>query len=142
MRIGAYLFQRCRPRTALAFASAYLAVWVWNIAPLAVGAEKPKTTGSFEIPAWAFDRGSNVVTCTSGYADAEAMVGNLRYPTGIEYDIELPTRLSAIPACLQRWFPRGLPAGADKPHRAAPRTQKGAGLKFRGSSGSLLAKTS
>ncbi len=140
MRIGAYLFLRCRAMRALAFASACLAVW--SIAPPAVGAEKSKPGGSFEIPAWAFDRGSNVVTLTSGYADAEAMVGNLRYPTGIEYDIDFPTRLSAIPACLQRWFPRCLPAGADKPHRAAPRTQKGAGLKFRGSSGSLLAKTS
>jgi len=72
----------------MAFASACLAVW--SIAPPAVGAEKPKSGGSFEIPAWAFDRGSNVVTCTNGYADAEAMVGNLRYPTGIEYDIDFP----------------------------------------------------
>ena len=88
MRIGAYLFLRCRAMRALAFASACLAVW--SIAPPAVGAEKSKPGGSFEIPAWAFDRGSNVVTLTSGYADAEAMVGNLRYPTGIEYDIDFP----------------------------------------------------
>ncbi len=87
MRIGAYLFQRCRPLTALAFASACLAVW--SIASVAVRA-KARPTGSFQIPAWAFDRGSNVVTCTSGYADAEPMVGNLRYPTAIEYDIDFP----------------------------------------------------
>ena len=88
MRIRAFPFQRCRPLTALALASTCLAAW--SIASSAVGARKPKPAGSFEIPAWAFDRGSNVVTCTSGYADAEAMVGNLRYPTGIEYDIDFP----------------------------------------------------
>ncbi len=46
--------------------------------------------GSFLIPAYAYDRGVNVETCISGYADAEPMVGNRRYPTQIEYDVEFP----------------------------------------------------
>jgi len=40
----------------MAFASACLAVW--GVASAAVGAEKPKPAGSFEIPAWFFDRGN------------------------------------------------------------------------------------
>ncbi len=46
--------------------------------------------GSFTIAAYAYDRGRNVETCTSGYADAEPLVGNLRWPTEIEYDVDFP----------------------------------------------------
>jgi len=49
--------------------------------------------GSFLIPAYAYDRGVNIEACTaatSRYVDAEPMVGNLRYPTQIEYDIDFP----------------------------------------------------
>ncbi|MDP6717741.1 MAG: hypothetical protein QGF59_03765, partial [Pirellulaceae bacterium] len=52
-----------------------------------------KPAGRFLIPAYAYDRGVNIETCTSGtssYADAEPMVGNCRYPSSIEYDIDFP----------------------------------------------------
>ncbi len=52
-----------------------------------------KPAGRFLIPAYAYDRGVNIETCTSGtssYADAEPMVGNRRHPSSIEYDIDFP----------------------------------------------------
>ncbi len=50
--------------------------------------------GSFEIPAWAFDRG-NVKTFTTDYADAEPMVAfGGRSPVLAEYDIEFPASSS------------------------------------------------
>jgi formylglycine-generating enzyme required for sulfatase activity len=48
------------------------------------------TAGSFEIPAWAFDRG-NVATFTEEYADAGPMVAyGGQSPVVVEYDIPLP----------------------------------------------------
>jgi hypothetical protein len=58
------------------------------------GGEAPaKPGGSFLIPAYAYDRGVDIVTCTaatSSYVDTEPMVGNFRYPSQVEYDIEFP----------------------------------------------------
>ena len=57
------------------------------------GEAPAKPGGSFLIPAYAYDRGVDIVTCTaatSSYVDAEPMVGNLRYPSQVEYDIEFP----------------------------------------------------
>jgi len=46
--------------------------------------------GSFEIPAWAFDRG-NVKTFTADYADAGPMIASGgRSPVLVEYDIDFP----------------------------------------------------
>ena len=46
--------------------------------------------GSFEIPAWAFDRG-NVKTFTADYADAGPMIAfGGRSPVLVEYDIDFP----------------------------------------------------
>ncbi len=55
-----------------------------------VAKAQAEAAGSFTIPAYAFDRGSNVETRTDGFADAEPMVGNLHWPTTIEYDVEFP----------------------------------------------------
>jgi formylglycine-generating enzyme required for sulfatase activity len=66
---------------------------VWLCCTSAWGEPPAKPGGSFLIPAYAYDRGVDVVTCTAGtssYVDAEPMVGNLRYPSQVEYDIEFP----------------------------------------------------
>ncbi len=57
---------------------------------ITVGNAQAEPAGSFTIPAYAYDRGSNVVTSTDGFADAEPLVGNFGGPTTIEYDIEFP----------------------------------------------------
>ena len=57
------------------------------------GQSPEKAAGSFLIPAYAYDRGVDIVACTSTtsrYVDAEPMVGNRRYPTHVEYDIDFP----------------------------------------------------
>jgi len=95
MRIEPYLLQRCRPLTAMAFASACLAVW--SIASPAVGAEKPKPAGSFEIPAWTFDRGNAKVYANPYiYADYRDTYPELvasdggQAPWVVEYDVDFP----------------------------------------------------
>lgn len=63
-----------------------LVAMAWGMAALegSVGA------GSFEIPAWSFDRG-NVKTFRAEYADAGPMVAfGGRSPVMVEYDIEFP----------------------------------------------------
>jgi len=95
MRIEPYLLQRCRPLTVMAFASACFAVW--GIASPAVGAENPNPAGSFEIPAWTFDRG-NAKVCANPYIYAdyrdkfpELVVGDGgQLPWVVEYDVEFP----------------------------------------------------
>jgi len=57
------------------------------------GQSPAKAADSFQIPAYAYDRGVNIDTCTaatSGYVDAEPMIGNRRYPTRVEYDVDFP----------------------------------------------------
>ena len=95
MRIEPYLLQRCRPLTVMMFASACLAVW--SIASPAVGAEKPKPAGSFEIPAWTFDRGNAKVYANpyiyadyrDAYPELVAADGG-RAPWVVEYDVDFP----------------------------------------------------
>ena len=62
---------------------AWLVCWV-----LSAGSAGAASTRSFEIPAWAFDRG-NVATFTNQWADAEPMVafGGVS-PIVVEYDIQ------------------------------------------------------
>lgn len=86
------------------------AIWLWRMVALAGwlcagvgsawfgctaawGEPAAKPDGSFLIPAYAYDRSVDIVTCTaatSSYVDAEPMVGNFRYPSQVEYDIEFP----------------------------------------------------
>ncbi|NQU23315.1 MAG: SUMF1/EgtB/PvdO family nonheme iron enzyme [Candidatus Nealsonbacteria bacterium] len=74
------------PRTVLA-AATVLILFAGLIFPAVTTAEP---AGSFEIPAWAFDRG-NAKTFTSNWADAEPMVAfGGDSPTVVEYDIEFP----------------------------------------------------
>jgi len=95
MRIEPYLLQRCRPLTVMAFASACFAVW--GIASPAVGAEKPNPAGSFEIPAWTFDRG-NAKVCANPYIYADYRDTYLELVAGdggqapwvVEYDVDFP----------------------------------------------------
>ena len=95
MRIELCLPWRCRPLTLVVLATAYLAVW--NIATPAVGAEKPKPAGSFEIPAWAFDRGNAAVDANPDqYADYRDIYPELiagdggLLPWVVEYDVDFP----------------------------------------------------
>ncbi len=76
-----------------------LCVWVAGsfLVVAAFGAESPaeeastvEPVGTFLIPAYAYDRGNNIEVCTTRYADAEPMIGNRRYPTYVEYDVEFP----------------------------------------------------
>ena len=63
------------------------------------GQSPEKAAGSFLIPAYAYDRGVNIVACTSTtsrYVDAEPMVGNRRFPTHVEYDIDFPVSAKYI----------------------------------------------
>jgi len=58
---------------------------------LCAGEEPQTPNGSFVIPAFAYDRGSNVVTVAEGgYADAEPIIGNRAWPTSVEFDIDFP----------------------------------------------------
>ncbi len=75
--------------------AALLCAGGWNLfgCRLAHGEETTKPAGAFVVPAYAYDRGVNIVACTSDtsrYVDAEPMVGNLKYPTQVEYDIDFP----------------------------------------------------
>jgi len=57
------------------------------------GQSPKKAASSFLVPAYAYDRGVNIEACTSTtsrYVDAEPMIGNRRYPTYVEYDIDFP----------------------------------------------------
>jgi formylglycine-generating enzyme required for sulfatase activity len=54
-------------------------------------AASERATGSFTIPAWAFDRG-NVRVFTSNWADVEPMVAHGGvYPNDVSYDIPVPS---------------------------------------------------
>ena len=80
---------------AVVLLAGWLSIGGWSLSSFccrtAWGQSSVKAAGSFLIPAYAYDRGIDVVACTaatSRYVDAEPMVGNLRYPTHIEYDID------------------------------------------------------
>ena len=95
MRAAQYLSRRRRALTLMVFASASLAAW--SIASPAVGAEKPKPAGSFEIPAWTFDRGNAKVYANpylyADYRDTypELVAGDGgQAPWVVEYDIDFP----------------------------------------------------
>jgi len=79
----------------MTFAWACLAAW--SLASPAVGAEKPKPAGSFEIPAWTFDRGNAKVYANPDlYADyrdkyPELVAGDGgQAPWVVEYDVDFP----------------------------------------------------
>lgn len=66
-------------------------VWVGLFLCISTLAPNATLAGSFEIPAWAFDRG-NVKTFTDQYADAGPMVAYGGHsPVVVEYDIPFPT---------------------------------------------------
>ncbi len=48
--------------------------WLPDGSREAWGAPATQSDSSFTIPAYAYDRGRNVETCTSGYADAQPLV--------------------------------------------------------------------
>ena len=75
------------PHPARSTAGSSLGFYLTAILLLAVG---PTQAGSFEIPAWAFDRG-NAQTFTGQWADREPMVAfGGRSPVLVEYDIDFP----------------------------------------------------
>ena len=94
MRVESCLPWRRGPLTLVVLAVACLAVW--SVAFAAVPADA-KPAGSFEIPAWAFDRGNAEVYANPDiYADyrdkyPELVVGDGgRLPWVVEYDVEFP----------------------------------------------------
>jgi len=95
MRVRLALPWGQRPLGLVVLAVAYLAVW--GVASLAIGAEKPKPAGSFEVPAWAFDRGNAEVYANPDlYADyrdtyPELVAGDGgRLPWVVEYEVYFP----------------------------------------------------
>jgi len=94
VRIELFLSWRRRPQASAGLAVAYLALWSIAFAPVRADA---KPAGSFEIPAWAFDRGNAEVLANPDiYADyrdkdPELVVGDgSRLPWVVEYDVEFP----------------------------------------------------
>jgi len=118
MRTESYLPRPCRALMFIAFASACLAAW--GMAAPAGGAEKPEPAGSFEIPAWTFDRGNAKVYANPHvYADyrdtyPELVAGDGgRTPWAVEYDVDFPVDatytlhvryVSAEPRPLKLWL--------------------------------------
>ena len=81
----------------------------------ASGPQAAKPTGSFVIPAWAFDRG-NLKTFTEQYADAGPMVANGgEMPNVVEYDFQLPVAAEwTISICYAAQQPRPVEATLDQ----------------------------
>jgi hypothetical protein len=93
---------------------------VWGIVAAAIGTEKPKPAGSFEIPAWVFDRGNARVSANADvYADyrdtyPELVAGDGgQVPWVVEYDVDFPVDatytlhiryVSAEPRPLELWL--------------------------------------
>jgi len=94
MRIRPWPLRRCRRLTLVVFAALYLVIR--SMAGPAGGAEEAPA-GSFEIPAWAFDRGNARVDANPAqYADyrdtyPELIAGDGgRLPWVVEYDVDFP----------------------------------------------------